>query len=136
MKKAPTIQNGASESQNALPDVVDEALFNLDHYRRLQLEDGGVRGGVEQEEHPRYGEASWQNSLETLTYAPDPWSSCLYAAAAAKLPAIETVYVDFRNSEGLRRDTDPATRGPASSQSLTTAWSRANPGILRPAAPD
>jgi citrate lyase subunit beta / citryl-CoA lyase len=37
-------------------------------------------------------------------------STCLYAAAAAKLPAIETVYVDFRNSEGLRRDTEAARR--------------------------
>jgi citrate lyase subunit beta/citryl-CoA lyase len=35
---------------------------------------------------------------------------CLYAAAAAKLSAIETVYVDFRNSEGLRRDTEAARR--------------------------
>jgi citrate lyase subunit beta / citryl-CoA lyase len=37
-------------------------------------------------------------------------SMCLYAAAAAKLPAIETVYVDFRNSEGLRRDTQDSRR--------------------------
>ncbi len=35
---------------------------------------------------------------------------CLYGAAAAKLPAIETVYVDFRNTEGLRRDTIEARR--------------------------
>ncbi|MSP32946.1 MAG: CoA ester lyase [Pseudolabrys sp.] len=35
---------------------------------------------------------------------------CLYGAAAAKLPAIETVYVDFRNTEGLRRDTQDARR--------------------------
>ena len=35
---------------------------------------------------------------------------CLYGAAAAKVPAIETVYVDFRNSEGLRRDTELAGR--------------------------
>jgi citrate lyase subunit beta / citryl-CoA lyase len=35
---------------------------------------------------------------------------CLYGAAAAKVPAIETVYVDFRNSEGLRRDTQAARR--------------------------
>jgi len=35
---------------------------------------------------------------------------CLFGAAAAKLPAIETVYVDFRNSEGLRRDTQEARR--------------------------
>jgi citrate lyase subunit beta/citryl-CoA lyase len=37
-------------------------------------------------------------------------SLCLYGAAAAKVPAIETVYVDFRNSEGLRRDTEMARR--------------------------
>ena len=35
---------------------------------------------------------------------------CLFGAAVAKLPAIETVYVDFRNSEGLRRDTQDARR--------------------------
>ena len=37
-------------------------------------------------------------------------SICLYAAAAAKIPAIETVYVDFRNVEGLRRDTEESRR--------------------------
>lgn len=37
-------------------------------------------------------------------------SVCLYGAAAAKIPAIETVYVDFRNSDGLRRDTEAARR--------------------------
>lgn len=37
-------------------------------------------------------------------------SVCLYAAAATKLPAIETVYVDYRNSDGLRRDTEAARR--------------------------
>ena len=35
---------------------------------------------------------------------------CLFGAAAAKLPAIETIYADFRNLEGLRRDTDEARR--------------------------
>jgi citrate lyase subunit beta/citryl-CoA lyase len=37
-------------------------------------------------------------------------SICLFAAAAAKMPAIETVYVDFRDSDGLRRDTEEARR--------------------------
>ena len=37
-------------------------------------------------------------------------SMCLYGAAAARVPAIETVYVDYRNSEGLRRDTEQARR--------------------------
>lgn len=37
-------------------------------------------------------------------------SVCLFGAAAAKLPAIETVYVAFRNSDGLRQDTIEARR--------------------------
>ncbi len=72
------------ESGDGLPDVVSEALFNLDCYRRLQTADGGVRGGIESEEHPRWGETSWQESLTVMTYAPGIWSSHIYAATAAK----------------------------------------------------
>ncbi len=35
---------------------------------------------------------------------------CLFGAAAAKVPAIETIHVDFRNAEVLRRDTELARR--------------------------
>jgi len=35
---------------------------------------------------------------------------CLAGAAAAAVPAIDTVYVDFRNSEGFRRECDEACR--------------------------
>ncbi len=72
------------ESNNDLPDVVDEALFNIDFYRRLQTPEGGVRGGIESSAHPRHGECSWQESLTVMAYAPGAWSSYLYAAAAAK----------------------------------------------------
>jgi citrate lyase subunit beta/citryl-CoA lyase len=37
-------------------------------------------------------------------------SVCLYAAAAAGVAAIETVYVDFRNLAGLKRETEEARR--------------------------
>jgi citrate lyase subunit beta / citryl-CoA lyase len=37
-------------------------------------------------------------------------SLCLAAAAAAEVQAIDTVYVDFRNQEGLRREADEARR--------------------------
>ncbi len=33
-------------------------------------------------------------------------SMCLFGAAAAKVPAIETIHVDFRNLDALRRDTE------------------------------
>jgi citrate lyase subunit beta / citryl-CoA lyase len=37
-------------------------------------------------------------------------SLCLAAAAAAEVQAIDTVYVDFRNADGLRRETEEARR--------------------------
>jgi citrate lyase subunit beta/citryl-CoA lyase len=37
-------------------------------------------------------------------------SVCLFGAAAAKTAAYETVFVDFRNDEGLRKDTEEAKR--------------------------
>jgi citrate lyase subunit beta/citryl-CoA lyase len=37
-------------------------------------------------------------------------SVCLFGAAAARVPAIETIHVDFRNLDALRRDTEIAKR--------------------------
>jgi endoglucanase len=72
------------ESGNDLPDLVDEALYGLDIYRRMQLPDGGIRGGVESSEHPNEGSTSWQESLTVLAYAPDHWSAYLYAGVASR----------------------------------------------------
>ncbi len=74
----------AQEASNNLPDVLDEALWNIAFYRRLQRPDGGVGGGVESTAHPRTGECSWQESLCVGTFAPDPETSLRYAACAAK----------------------------------------------------
>ena len=35
---------------------------------------------------------------------------CLAGAAAAEVPALDTVYVDFRDSDGLRRECEEARR--------------------------
>lgn len=72
------------ESGNGLPDLVNESLWSLDCYRRMQLPDGSVRGGIESSEHPMFGEASWQESLTVMAYAPDPWSTFIYAGVAAR----------------------------------------------------
>lgn len=76
------------ESANALPDVLDEGLWNLDCYRRMQTPEGGVRGGIESSEHPNIGEASWQETLTVMAYAPDVWSSYWYAGTAARAARI------------------------------------------------
>ena len=72
------------ESGNALPDVIDEALWGIDFFKRLQKADGGIPGGIESAEHPRTGETSWQESLKVYAFAPDMWSSFLYAATASQ----------------------------------------------------
>lgn len=72
------------ESSNNLPDVIDEALWGLDFFRRLQTSDGGIRGGIESASHPRIGETSWQESHRVMAYTPDIWSSYIYAGTAAR----------------------------------------------------
>ncbi len=72
------------ESGNKTPDLLDEALWGLDLFRRLQTPEGGVRGGIESADHPRHGEGSWQESQTLLAYAPGIWSSYVYAGVAAR----------------------------------------------------
>ncbi|WP_165226550.1 glycoside hydrolase family 9 protein [Aquisphaera insulae] len=73
-----------AEATDRIPDVINEALWNLDCFRRLQDPDGGVSGGIEASSHPRAGEASFLESLVLMTYAPDANSSFTFAAVAAK----------------------------------------------------
>lgn len=76
------------ESNNELPDIIDEAMFNIDFYRRLQTQEGGIRGGIEAAMHPVEGEVSWTESLDLFVYAPDMWSSFIYAGVSARLAYI------------------------------------------------
>ncbi len=73
---------------DALPDLLHEVIWNVDFYRRLQLPDGRVRGGIESNGHPVLGEPSFLESLAVFIYAPDHVSGFRYAAAAAKLSRI------------------------------------------------
>ncbi|MCL2059677.1 MAG: glycoside hydrolase family 9 protein [Oscillospiraceae bacterium] len=72
------------ESGDAVPDIISECLWNIDFYRRLQTVEGGIRGGIEAEEHPVLGQCGWQDSWTAFAYAPDFWSSHFYASAAAR----------------------------------------------------
>ncbi|MEM5777157.1 MAG: glycoside hydrolase family 9 protein [Candidatus Aenigmatarchaeota archaeon] len=65
------------------PDIIREVLWGIDFFRRIQIPEGGIRGGIESEDHPRYGEASWQESQMVFAFAPDSYSSYIYAASAA-----------------------------------------------------
>nr|WP_047576527.1 glycoside hydrolase family 9 protein [Methylobacterium sp. ZNC0032] len=71
-----------------LPDLLQEAIWNVDFFRRMQLPDGRVRGGIESASHPVLGEPSFLESQRVFVYAPDHVSGYRYAAAAAKLARI------------------------------------------------
>jgi endoglucanase len=71
-------------AQADLPDLLDEAVWGLDLFRRMQQDDGGVRGGIESAAHPRPGEPSWLESLGVYAWAVDERSSYYFAKVAAK----------------------------------------------------
>lgn len=108
------------ENSNDLPDLLDEALFNLDHYRRMQTQEGGIRGGVESAEHPRKGEASWQESLDVMAYAPDLWSSHVYAGVAARTAH----WLQDRKPELAKVYRDSALRAMEWAEKEYAAWSK------------
>ncbi len=68
-----------------LADVVHEAIWVLDFFRRLQLPDGSVRGGIESSSHPLLGVPSFLEHFAVFAYAPDHVSTYRYAGVAAKL---------------------------------------------------
>ncbi|MGR3501696.1 glycoside hydrolase family 9 protein [Pseudaestuariivita sp.] len=80
------------ENTNTIPDILDEAIWGLDVFRRMQTEDGGIRGGVEAPQYFGYGVSGWTKETALYAYAPGIWSSWEYAASAAKLAAALKVY--------------------------------------------
>jgi endoglucanase len=73
----------AEDANNGVPDLLDQALWDVDYYARIQTADGGVSGGVEAAAHPRPGEKSFDNSQTWYCYAPDMLSTYWFAASAA-----------------------------------------------------
>ncbi|MEM7056703.1 MAG: glycoside hydrolase family 9 protein [Pseudomonadota bacterium] len=106
------------EQNNGIPDLLDEAMWTVDLFRRLQNEDGGVRGGIESESFPARGEGSWADSQNHYAYAPDQWSSYEFAAAAAKAAFLFETYDPSRVAEW----TDAAE--------AAWDWAEANPKSL------
>jgi len=81
----------ADEASNDLPDILDEAMWQMPCWRRLQLPDGGVRGGY------GYGwgcpEATTSSMIRSAgVYAPDPITTLHYAATAARVARVLTTY--------------------------------------------
>ncbi|MEP3845529.1 MAG: glycoside hydrolase family 9 protein [Paracoccaceae bacterium] len=73
------------ERGDGIPDILQEAIWGIEVFKRLQTDDGGIPGGIEQEAYQSSGGASWTEGPVVYAYAPDVWSSWEYAASAAKV---------------------------------------------------
>ncbi len=95
-----------------LAQTVESAagLFSAGTYRDSSARLIGMTWGPEDLSAELGAEAN-RDADGTLT---EPYriarAMCLYGAAAAKVPAIETIHVDFRNADILRRDTELSRR--------------------------
>ena len=81
----------AEEMNNALPDILDEALWQMPLWRRLQLPDGGVRGGYGDGWGCYAGETSSMLKYAGV-YAVDHETTMHYAAAAARAARVLTAF--------------------------------------------
>jgi len=117
---AASLRLAIPENGNGLPDLVDEALWTVDLYQRLQKPDGGVPGGIESDAYPPRGETSWTASQDFFVYAPDAWSSYLFAGVAARAALLVEPY-DPERAAGYAESAERAMR-----------WAEANtPGYAR-----
>ncbi|MFW5773957.1 MAG: glycoside hydrolase family 9 protein [Tangfeifania sp.] len=96
------------ESDNEIPDILDEGRWCLDLFKRTQgvYEKGGVSWWVESIEHPRRGETSWLNSLPTAIIPPTPRACFYYAATAAQMALAVKKYDPKLSDEYLQSALD------------------------------
>ena len=90
----------ANEVNNNLPDILDEAMWQMPCWRRLQLPDGGVRGGY------GYGWGCPHSITSSMiksagVYAPDHETTLRYAAAAARAARVLTAFDKKLSAEYL-----------------------------------
>lgn len=87
-KSSALLPDPAYRDTDDLPNLLHEAIWVMDFFRRLQTADGSIRGGIESAAHPMLGEPSYLERQEVYAYAPDHISSYKYAAVAAKLARV------------------------------------------------
>ncbi|PAW78038.1 MAG: hypothetical protein B9S32_09125 [Verrucomicrobia bacterium Tous-C9LFEB] len=101
-----------------IPDIMTEALFEIDCFRRLQLPDGGIPYGIETNGDPSPGELSWLSTMHAYVLAPnmrDTWNYAGVAARAAKIlkplkPELAAVYEESAKKAFAWAESDYAKR--------------------------
>ncbi|NJM15986.1 MAG: hypothetical protein HC896_12005 [Bacteroidales bacterium] len=80
------------ESNNHIPDILDEALWCMNLFLRTQTAEGEIAYGIESVAHPNAGESSWNESLPLALVPGCPGIAYLYAATAARLSVALKMY--------------------------------------------
>jgi endoglucanase len=101
-----------------LPDIITEALFEIDCFRRLQHPDGGIPFGLETNGDPLPGEVSFLSAQHVFELAPNMRDSWYYAAVAGRAakvlrplkPELAAVYQDSAIRAFVWAETDYARR--------------------------
>jgi endoglucanase len=83
------------ESGNGIPDILDEAEFGIEIWKRSMTPDGGVSGMVETWTHPRIDDPEVKYSFSRRTR----WSSLLFAAAAAQYAHLVKPFSPAKSAE-------------------------------------
>ena len=80
------------ESGNAVPDILDEALWSVAAWQQLQNADGSVRAGAESWRHPFGIHFAHDDQLPYWTFDPTPWHSAYCAALFAQAAHLVTPF--------------------------------------------
>lgn len=102
------------ESNNGIPDLLDEAHYSLKAWVTLQERDGSVRGGIESHRHPIGIYPPERDELPYWSFAPDPQVtarvSALFAMFARLVkPFSDELAHDFR-ARAMRAYRSPSFR--------------------------
>ena len=83
------------ESGNGVPDMLDEAAFGLEVWKRSMDEHGAVSGMVETWTHPKIDDPKVKYAFSRRTR----WSSLIFAAAAAQLAKLLEPFEETKAAE-------------------------------------
>jgi len=104
--------------ESGIPDILTEALFELDCFRRLQLSDGAIPAEIETNGDPSPGEISWLSTMHCYVSAPtngDSWQYAAVAARASRLlntvkPDLASIYLESAKKAFAWAEADYAKR--------------------------
>jgi len=86
------------ESGNGIPDILDESKFGMDTYRGLIGPTGGICGGIEEEGHPLFGDASYLDDMQWYVYAEEPKATYQTAGVLAQYTYILSSLLNEQDS--------------------------------------